>query len=68
MNRLALEVRLHFSADKNILAGTLSQLERESVFQFSQSFLSIPLPISPFHLALSPSVQTYNRKGRMEPF
>lgn len=68
MNRLALEVRLHFSADKNILAGTLSQLERESVFQFSQSFLSIPLPISPFHLALSPSVQTYNRKGRMETF
>ena len=68
MSHPSLQVRLHFSSKKNILIGTLSQIERESVFQFAPSFLSNPLPISPFHLALSPSVQTYNRKGNMETF
>ena len=68
MNSLALEVRIHFSDEKNLLVGMLSQAGRDSIFQFSQSFLSAPLPLSPFHLAQSPSVQPYDRKGRMETF
>lgn len=68
MNNRTLEVRLHFSEQNNIHVGTLSHIDRESVFQFSQSFLAKPLPISPFHLVLSPALQTYNRKENMETF
>jgi serine/threonine-protein kinase HipA len=63
-----LEVRLRFAADDEIVVGTLSQLERDSVFQFAPSFLASPLPISPFRLPMSSSVQIYDRKGGMETF
>lgn len=68
MNSLVLEVRLHFGDNDDRLVGMLSQADRESIFQFSPSFLSAPLPLSPFHLAQSPSVQIYDHKGHLETF
>lgn len=48
--------------------GILSQSGRDSLFQFDESFLAAPLPLSPIRLPVRPGVFAYDRKGGMETF
>jgi serine/threonine-protein kinase HipA len=68
MKLTALEVGLGFSPGEIMLVGTLAHHVGASVFQFSKSFLASPLPISPFRLPTTATLQAYDRKGNMETF
>jgi serine/threonine-protein kinase HipA len=64
----ALEVRLRFAVDREHKIGTLARAGRDFVFQYSDAFLALNLPISPLRLPLIPGVQVYDGQGRMEVF
>jgi serine/threonine-protein kinase HipA len=63
-----LSVSLAFAPDERVPVGTLSQSGRDSLFQFDESFLAAPLPLSPLRLPVRPGVQAYDGRGGMETF
>ncbi len=63
-----LSVSLAFAPDYRVPVGTLSQSGRDSLFQFDDSFLASPLPISPLRLPVRPGVHAYDHRGGMETF
>jgi len=63
-----LNVQLYFAPDHIVEVGKLSTDKGQSFFQFSQSFLAAPLPLSPFRLPLVPAMQAYDYRGGMETF
>jgi serine/threonine-protein kinase HipA len=68
MSVQTLEVRLRFSAEADVTVGKLATVGRSQVFQYADSFLSRPLPLSPFRLPVRPGVQVFDGQGRMEVF
>ena len=63
-----LSVSLAFAPDRRIPVGTLSQIDRDSVFQFNEAFLAAPLPLSPLRLPVRAGVHVYDGRGGMETF
>lgn len=61
-------VSLAFAPDGRVPVGMLSQSGRDSLFQFDESFLASPLPLSPLRLPVRPGVQAYDGRGGMETF
>ena len=61
-------VSLAFAPDGRVPVGILSQSGRDSLFQFDESFLASPLPLSPLRLPVRPGVQAYDGRGGMETF
>jgi serine/threonine-protein kinase HipA len=66
-NRL-LDVYLRFSPEVRIRVGFLSQMERQSVFQYDTGYIGRGLRLSPFHLPEKPGVLPYDGKGGMGTF
>jgi len=65
---MRLSVSLQFSSANRIRVGTLSEFERDSVFEYDAGFLALGLNLSPFRLPPVPGVQVYDRTGNMETF
>jgi len=65
---VTLTVSLRFSVDSVIRVGTLSEFNRDSVFEYDAGFLARGLNVAPFRLPLKPGVQVYDRSGNMETF
>lgn len=68
MSARKLEVRLHFSSERDYRVGLLAAVDRSFVFQYDDAFLTRDLPVSPLYLPVRPGVQAYDGKGRMEVF
>ncbi len=64
----SLNVSLAFAPDKIQPVGILSQNGRDSLFQFSESFLATPLPLSPLRLPIRPGVHVCTAGGGIETF
>lgn len=63
-----LRVSLAFLPDAPLPVGTLSQDGRTSLFQFDDSFLASPLPLSPLRLPIRPGVDAFDATVAQETF
>ncbi len=63
-----LNVSLRFAEETVIPVGILAQKERDSLFQFSESFLASPLPLSPIRLPVRPGVHVFTAGEGLETF
>ncbi len=63
-----LNVSLRFAEETVIPVGILAQKGRDSLFQFSDSFLASPLPISPLRLSVRPGVHVFTAGEGLETF
>ena len=68
MSLTRLNVSLAFTPDESRSVGILSQNGRDSLFQFSETFLASPLPLSPLKLPVRPGVQVCTAGGGIETF
>ena len=68
MNIDRLNVSLAFAPDDCRQVGVLTSSGRGSLFQFADSFLAAPLPLSPFRLPVKPGVHVCAADGGMETF
>ena len=65
---MRLSVSFQFSPDEKIPVGILSDLGRDTVFEYDPSFLSRGLNPAPFRLPVRSGVLAYDRMGNMETF
>jgi len=65
---MKLSVSLRFSSARKIRVGTLTDLGRDTAFEYDADFLSLGLDLAPFRLPLKAGVQVYDRTGNMDTF
>ena len=65
---MRLSVSFQFAPDEKIPVGTLSDFDRDTVFEYDAAFLSRGINPAPFRLPLRSGVQAYDRAGNMETF
>lgn len=65
---MKLNVFLRWDARTKVKVGILSDLGRETAFEYDSSFLSLGLNLAPFRLPLKSGVQVYDHSGNLETF
>ncbi|MGN0846717.1 MAG: hypothetical protein ACI4RA_04955 [Kiritimatiellia bacterium] len=65
---MKLHVSFRFSATERIPVGILSDMGRDTAFEYDPSFLVRGLNPAPFRLPLRSGVQVYDRAGNMATF
>ena len=65
---MKLKVSFRFASGEDIPVGTLADYERDSLFEYDESFLAHGLSPAPFRLPVGRGVRTYDRAGGMETF
>jgi serine/threonine-protein kinase HipA len=61
-------VRLQFTTGSEISVGTIARSSQRIVFQYDETFLDRPLPLSPFRLPAQHAAHIADGAGRMETF
>ncbi len=61
-------VRLQFTTGSEISVGTIARSSQRIVFQYDETFLDRPLPLSPFRLPVQQAAHIADGAGRMETF
>lgn len=65
---MTLSVKLDFGCGNELKVGTLSELGRDTAFEFAGEFLSSGLNPAPFRLPLRQGLHVYDHSGNMETF
>ena len=65
---MKLTVKLDFGCGREMKVGTVSEIGRDTAFEFSGEFISSGLNPAPFRLPPSGGLKVYDRSGNMETF